>query len=955
MTTKKVLSDEFIEKYRNIVPRNGDLLMIEILLNRTFADTKEDGTKEKWVEVITRVVNGIFEIILDFTREKISENVWLPVAEKMFDAFFHLEALPSGRSLFHMGRKPIMENKLYEAFNSCSFFSTKDMDKSPLKALELIFYFHMLGVGVGSDLRGAGKCKVKHPMLDLHTRKRIIKYTSPFPSDMEINGREFLESSEAGFKFLDDMETDDINMQMYFLYDVEDVLLSFRKDVSSREKTHVPWDKSVYNTYWLIMIEIISHFLLTPEYQEVEMLPEYKKMMEEWNSVWSNDLYRNMILEDDENGFITFLNVDKSTKIRIKVSPCSEHIKWYRIQNMVFENKYGKSMITDFFLLYMMKKMFQDFQRDKKPDDTEEVYQIMNEFYTRCNELMKSIIEIRHQVIDQAYLEETGDGYRDLPYRKRVLFHTTATIRNKTLVGYDGDSCNPIRPVEDSRNGWLKTVIHDVLAQFLKGESQPDVKEYLSDISYHLIRPKGTPMKTFRGIASGPDCLIKMIRRIRRACYCVPRGSPLPSIVLQNIINWMGCCVMEGNIQRGAQIIYSDMDDMNFINSKNYTESGRDDYGWISNNSVFYEKGKDITHLVDKLYLNGEPGFINLENCRKYNRINPGDVIPYAKKRKNIHCMGTNPCGEQPLEDKEMCNLGEIFLPYIRDKQHAKDLVAISYYYCKAISFLPSIYPEVDEVQKRNRRLGISISGVIEVYQKWGEKKLIEMLDFMYNEFQDFDKNYSAILGIPESIAITTVKPSGTLSLLASVTPACNLGFARKYYIRRITINRHDPLIGKLRKHNYELETSLFSQDHMIVSIPKKYETDIPRDVDWSMDEQYKLINLVQKFYSDNCVSNTIKFDPKKVSKIEVQEFLERILPGSKCISLMPIESYLQSPFEEITEERYQSMTKNIIPWDSHDLNDDEHLYEKTDPNDNAPSIPLLFCDSDKCIKNKEF
>ena len=286
-------------------------------------------------------------------------------------------------------------------------------------------------------------------------------------------------------------------------------------------------------------------------------------------------------------------------------------------------------------------------------------------------------------------------------------------------------------------------------------------------------------------------------------------------------------------------------------------------------------------------------------------------------KRNNKYWNGivVHNCGEIPLESYEPCNLAEIFLPNIKNTEILTEVVGLMYYTCKTISQLPFIYKETNEVTRRNQRIGIGISGYME--SKFRENK--KVFNDLYSYLKDLDSEYSKKLGVHSSIKLTTIKPSGTLSLLAGVTSGAHLAYA-PYYIRRIRMSSNDPLVALCRKKGYQIEPILnfdgtYDMKVMVVSFPIKESTSnaiFSKKV--SAVDQLETLKWLQTYWSDNSVSITIYYRKSEVSHIK--KWLEENYSVIKSVSFLlhKEHGFNQPPLEEISKEQYEEMIANTEP-----------------------------------------
>ena len=467
--------------------------------------------------------------------------------------------------------------------------------------------------------------------------------------------------------------------------------------------------------------------------------------------------------------------------------------------------------------------------------------------------------------------------------------------RAKRLDTKDADFIVP-----DSREGWVELLHKTLSAYYITGKS--------FTYSTVCIRGKGTPIKSFGGTASGPEELCQGIEWI---CQVLDkrRGKKVRPIDCLDVMNILGFIVVAGNVRRSAQIAIGDCDDLQYLRAKNWSEGNIPNWRAMSNNSVVCN---DISLLPDafwKTYEGGsEPyGLINIALSRKVGRIGETqypdpDVSAY------------NPCAEQSLASYETCCLAEVYLPNIDNYQELVNVIKYLYRINKHSLRLPCHHKATEDIVHKNMRMGIGMTGILEAS---GEQR--SWLSKAYEELRQYDKEYSAKKGWPTSIKLTTVKPSGTLSLLAGVTSGIHPGYSR-YYIRRIRIASDSPLIDVCRKSGYHVEPQRNfdgTDDHntMVVSFPCKHgeSTILAKDV--TAIDQLEYVKGMQKDWSDNAVSCTVYYRKEELPAIK--KWLEdNYNEGVKsCSFLLHSEhGFDQAPLEEITEEKYNQMISGTSP-----------------------------------------
>jgi ribonucleoside-triphosphate reductase len=483
--------------------------------------------------------------------------------------------------------------------------------------------------------------------------------------------------------------------------------------------------------------------------------------------------------------------------------------------------------------------------------------------------------------------------------------------------------------IPDTREGWVES-LKLLLRAYFCGDALPV-------FDYSIIRPIGAPIKTFGGTSAGYQPLLDLHNRINTA-FVNKNGKKITITDIVDIMNWIGACVVAGNVRRTAQISFGDPNSSEYLNLKDYHWNGtsyegsnaaRATYGWSSNNSIFANIGMDYTVVSKQTGVNGEPGYCWLQNAQKYGRICDGP------NDKDSRAKGTNPCGEQTLESGEMCCLVETFITKAESLQDYKRTLKFAYLYAKTVTLCTTHWVETNRVMLRNRRIGTSISGIAQFIEANGIDKLKTWVTEGYSTLKYYDDVYSEWLAIPRSIKITSVKPSGTVSLLAGVTPGIHYPESN-YYIRRIRLRSNSELIPELKRVGYTIENDQMDSSAVVVEIPVKIEN-IRTNSEVSIWEQVALAAFMQTYWADNQVSCTVSFEPKDTK--EIKHILDLFQYSLKGISFLPkaeIAKYPQMPYETITKDEYEKKIKIIKPM----------LFRDTAK---EQATPELYCDGDSC------
>ena len=465
--------------------------------------------------------------------------------------------------------------------------------------------------------------------------------------------------------------------------------------------------------------------------------------------------------------------------------------------------------------------------------------------------------------------------------------------------------------IPDTREGWVEST-----SALINAYLRPDTKAPV--FRYEEIRPAGTPIKTFGGTAAGADPLIKLHNYVSKI-FDGRAGEKLTRRDIADLGNLIGVCVVSGNVRRSAELLIGRIEDDEFLNLKNaevYPERNSYDpaapgWGWMSNNSVEASVGTDLSKIIDGIARNGEPGVVWMDVTRKYGRLSD------PENNKDWRAAGYNPCAEQSLESMECCTLVETYLNRHDSLEDYKRTLKFAYLYAKTVTLLPTHWEETNAIMQRNRRIGTSMSGVANFADLRGLPVLRTWMDEGYKTVQTYDKSYSEWLGIRESIKTTTVKPSGTVSILAGESPGVHWTPGGKYFLRTIRFGNNDPMLPLFKMANYRVEPASESPTTTsVVFFPVK-SMSVRSEREVSIYEKMALAATAQRYWSDNSVSVTISFDPETEAKA-IGTALHMYDGQLKTVSFLPMDpnSYPQMPYTQSTEEEYESGTMTLFPID---------------------------------------
>lgn len=454
--------------------------------------------------------------------------------------------------------------------------------------------------------------------------------------------------------------------------------------------------------------------------------------------------------------------------------------------------------------------------------------------------------------------------------------------------------------IPDSREGWVKFLGKTLKAAFLSDSVEKGTFTY----STQVIRGKGAPIKGFGGVASGPEDLCWGIGKISEILMS-RAGKQVRPVDCLDIMNIIGHIIVAGNVRRSAQIAIGDPDDIEFLLAKRWDIGNIPSWRAMSNNSVACDDLRDLHEYFWHGYEGkGEPyGLINLRLSRKVGRLGETDY-------EDPEVMGYNPCAEQSLAPYETCCLAEIFLPNVTSYEEFIDIITLLYRINKHSLTLDCHHPETEDIVFKNMRMGIGLTGIMQA-----SKEQLSWMDAAYKYLRDYDARYSEMNGFNPSIKLTTVKPSGTLSLLPGVTPGVHPGYSQ-YMYRRIRIAAEHPLVQTCRDHGYPVEyqknfDGSDDRNTLVITFPFAYPEGTKLAKDMTAIEQLKWIKRLQEEWSDNSVSCTVYYRKEELQEIK-DYLMKNYRNNHKSLSFLlhSDHGFAQAPYEEVTKEQYDELVK---------------------------------------------
>jgi ribonucleoside-triphosphate reductase len=463
--------------------------------------------------------------------------------------------------------------------------------------------------------------------------------------------------------------------------------------------------------------------------------------------------------------------------------------------------------------------------------------------------------------------------------------------------------------VKDSRIGWA-SAYRELISLLYSGR----VPKW--DTSG--IRPAGARLKTFGGRASGPKPLEDLfqftVHTFKKAA-----GRKLNSLECHDIVCKVADIVIVGGVRRSALISLSNLTDDRMRNAKNGAWWESDVQRALANNSVAYTEKPDVGIFLKEwttLYesKSGERGIFNrVAATKKASSNGRRDVDGFE--------YGTNPCGEIILRSKGLCNLSEVVIREGDTLANLKEKVRIATIIGTFQSTLTNFrYLRSDwrKNQEEERLLGVSMTGIMDhpVLSKPTEET-VKWLTELREHAIKINKEWAERLGIPVSAAITTVKPSGTVSQLVGCSSGIHPAYSQ-YYIRTVRMDNKDPLTLFFKTQGVPNEPDVTKpSDITIFSFPQKgTESGVTRN-ETNAIEQLKLYSVYQKNWTEHNPSITVYYKDNEF--LTIGDWIYNNFSDVSGVSLLPHSDhvYKQAPYQEITKEEYETFVASfpLIDW----------------------------------------
>lgn len=511
-------------------------------------------------------------------------------------------------------------------------------------------------------------------------------------------------------------------------------------------------------------------------------------------------------------------------------------------------------------------------------------------------------------------------------------------INKLPTVSEDFFESESVIVVKDSKIGWASSLKELVSLLYQGLIPKWDLKN---------LRPAGAPLKTFGGRSSGPEPLNDLFNFFVYT-FKNAKGRKLNSIECNDLICKIGEAVVVGGVRRSACISLTNLSDDRMRNAKSGQWWIENPQRALANISVSYTEKPEIGQFMEEwmsLYnsKSGERGIFNRNGAyKKIKNLERRNAEPIKEHG------GLNPCGEIVLRSCQFCNLSEVVvrpedtLETLLKKIRIATIVGTFQSTFTNFRYLRSIWKKNTEEE---RLLGVSLTGIMDnevLSGKKGEKILVEWLSKMKEYAIEINKEYSEKLGINQSVAITTVKPSGTVSQLVDSSSGIHPRYS-KYYIRTVRADNHDPLTTFLKEKGVPNEpdnTKPFVTT--VFNFPIKSPDNSIISSEINAIEQLELNAIYNKYWTEHNVSITVYV--RENEWLDVAAWVYKNFDEINGISFLPYSdhSYKQAPYQPISEETYIELYSNFPKFDWNDFNIEEVA-------DNTIGTQTLACSGGSC------
>lgn len=987
------LPDEFVDEYKNRQPDWGLLMgngnsYSEIVFLSKYSKLKPDGTKEEWWETCRRCIEGYHSILKDWckrNRTPWNEFKALSSAKDAYTRMFEFKWMPPGRGLEHMGTAFVHEEQNSAPLQNCGFLSSEKL--STHSAWEAVGPFvrmmemSMYGIGIGFDVRGADSLTIHQPS-DEKKEQYVIEdsregwaqavgkllesyffknrseisfdYSAIRPAGALLKRYGGQASGPEPLRVCIESIREQFNHregEKITSRDIVDIMNKIGKAVQaggSRRTAQIcfgdPSDKDYVG---------IKDFNLSENFDRTGA--------DGW--AWTSN---NSVFADVGKEYPELIN-----KIKVNGEP---GFMWLKLAQ-----DYGRLIDAPNYLDKRIKggnPCQPGWATIITPngistiDDISIGDQIWSEtgWTTVTNKWSTGVKDVNRYRTTSGVFYGT-DSHRLVSSGNKIEAQDAESIDQ--LVGPDFDSASLLFAAYDSEaimdgvvigDGTVHIASNDLVLlcigkddqdyfsseiDYLIGRHRPGIGDYNWEIKTSITAEE-LPVLPIRTI---PDRYIKA-DAMTQTSFLRGLYSANGSVVGQGRrVTLKSSC---SELIEQVQIMLSRLGIASYYttNKSKVVSFNNGDYeckeSYDLNITRDREKFYNLIGFIQKYKMDKIVFGSNGQGKTNYD-INSVDYISTEEVfditvDNTTHTYWTggvnvSNCLEQSLENAELCTLVETFPIKHESFEDYRETLKHAYLYGKAVTLMPTLWPETNEVMQRNRRIGTSMSGLAEFIELRGWTELRSWMDEGYKFIQHRDNKYSEWLAVRQSIKTTSIKPSGTVSLVANVTPGVHWPIASGTYIRRQRYAKHDPLLEIFKEANFHIEPDVNDPKNTLVVSFIIQGQNMRDQNNVSVWEKAELAAMAQRWWADNQVSATISFTEEEADSLD--HLLASKDGQFKGISFLALdnESYQQKPYEPISDikaEKIWSKTKKI------DLQKLYHIGTEAQGD--------KFCENDSCL-----
>jgi len=983
------LSDAFIDKYKGKQPEWGPLGYITY--KRTYArPVPGQNRTEEWWETLQRVVEGTYTI-----QRRYCEGLKLPwngvkaqhSAQEMFRLMWEMKFLPPGRGLWMMGTD-FVEKRGGAALNNCSFVSTKNLHIEYSEPFCFLMDMSMLGVGVGSDTKGAETIKIREPRIGSYTfvvedtregwvelvRTYIDAYfgRGALPAEVDYSK---VRPYGTPIKSFGGTASGPAPLQQLAETDIPAILNPYIDNYIDSEAI-----VDLFNAIGRCVVsgnvrrsaEIMIGDPEDEKFLELKDPLTNKKKLDEWRWASNNSLFAEIGMDYSvvaeltaKNGEPGYLWLDTARNygrladppdpekdgLAAGCNPCSEQtLESYELCCVTADTRIltrnGYPRIIDVV------------DKDVEVWNGKE-WSTVKPFVAAHD---KSIYRVT--LSDGSYLDTTNDHEWSARLRTQRNYRRIATKDLQEGMYLESteldtsDEGNLPRDCTGYQAGWIAgdgyIDSNSVIA--LVQEPEYAILEELNGREYKEQHPNNyaRPFKRVRL----PNFPLRLARSLRAKEAGLPEeifswDAESLADFFGGWIDTDGCLrknpktdhyVLHGNEKRlrDAQLLLRKLG----INHASLRKEA--DQGEATN---YGERNYSLWVLLIPSY-ECQAIRTRLKKATRFgsrfgkNNAHPGTIIDRARKQKVVSVTKLEDtqdvfCFTEPREHKGVFGnvltyqcLVETFPARHQNFEEYQRTLKFAYLYAKTVTLVPTHNARTNAVMLRNRRIGTSQSGIAQSFRKFGIRGHYQICDDGYRYLRNLDRKYSKWLCIPESIKITSVKPSGTVSLLPGSTPGVHFPYA-EYYWRTIRMDAGSQLVEALEKAGYRIEEGE-GHNTVVVYFPVKEDNFYKSRSELSIWEQLEIVAQMQYWWADNQVSVTVTFKPEEACQIK--QALELYETRLKSVSFLPLteHGYKHAPYQPMTKEEYEKVVKKLKPVKLKKVSETSGFEHK-------------YCDSERC------